>query len=257
VWGIGIHHDAAPAGMSLENRCRYAWENAQYRPIGALWLHTDGRVMVGATGATNTQGMGGPYKTSRGTIPLNAGNRYVLSIEASNNGIGEVWPEAQQDAYVKMCRVLCDWLTLDPKTDVFAHFEWTSRKYDPAGPSRYAAGVTKWNMPAFRSDVLAYGHVPDEPTSGEDADMLKIDLNPGTPQWVSMIISATTITHIVDGYHAAVLDRAGIRQENVDQRELEGILRSLRATNASPFASGASANPTLNSLWTTAQQRAA
>lgn len=153
VWGIGIHHDAAPAGTSLTTRCRYAWEQSPTRPIGAVWLHTDGSVVVGAAGATNTQGKGGPYQTSKGVIPLNAGNRYILSIEASNNGVGEVWPEVQQQAYVKMCAALCEWLKLDPKRDVFAHFEWTSRKIDPAGPSRYAAGANKWNMDAFRNDV--------------------------------------------------------------------------------------------------------
>jgi hypothetical protein len=153
--GIGVHHDAIKTGVSLAARCKGAWEISSTRPIGALWLHTDGSWMVGAAGATNTQGQGGPYRTSKGTIPLDQGNRFMLSIEASNNGVGEVWPEVMQDSYVRGCAALCKWLGLNPLTDVIAHFEWTTRKIDPAGPSRYAAGATKWNMPAFRSDVQA------------------------------------------------------------------------------------------------------
>lgn len=151
IRGIGIHHDAVRTGTSLNNRCSYAWNNSSIRPIGALWLHTDGTVMVGAAGATNTQGRGGPYATSRGTIPLDAGNRYMVSIEASNNGVGEKWPAAQQEAYVVLCKTLVDRLGLQPR-DVVAHFEWTGRKIDPWGPSKYA-GNGKWNMSSFRADV--------------------------------------------------------------------------------------------------------
>jgi hypothetical protein len=163
VWGIGVHHDAIRTGVPLLTRCTNAWNTAADRPIGALWLHTDGLWMVGAAGATNTQGKGGPYRTSKGVIPLDQGNRYMLSIEASNNGVGEVWPEVMQDSYVRGCAALCKWLGLNPLTDVIAHFEWTTRKIDPAGPSRYAAGANKWNMPAFRSDVAKIGAPPPPP----------------------------------------------------------------------------------------------
>ena len=88
--------------------------------------------------------------------------------------------------------------------------------------------------------------------------MVRIDLRPDTPQWVSMVIGATTITHIVDGYHAAVLAKANVARVVVDERDMEGILRSLRATNNSPFAPGmASANATLHAMWETAKLKAA
>lgn len=255
VWAIGVHHDAAPVGTSLETRCRYAWEQSSTRPIGALWLHTDGRVVVGAAGATNTQGRGGPVTTSKGVIPLDAGNRYMLSIEASNNGSGEVWPEAQQEAYVLLCRTLCDWLDLNPEMDVIAHFEYTSRKIDPAGPSRYAAGVNKWNMDAFRADVAYTPPVPI-PTPTGDADMLKIDLR--TPTWTSMLIGPTTITHIVDGFHAEVLVKGGVSQTDVTKRQVLGCLAALRATNASPFAPGKpGADAELHAAWEQARIRPA
>jgi hypothetical protein len=163
VLAIGVHHDASPDGTSLEDRCAYAWEQSSDRPIGALWLHTDGTVVVGAAGATNTQGKGGPYNCSKGTIPLDEGNKYMLSIEASNNGVGEVWPVVQQEAYALLCAVLCQELDLDPHIDVVAHFEWTTRKIDPAGNSRYAVGGNPWNMELFREDV-SRTLTPEPPT---------------------------------------------------------------------------------------------
>lgn len=175
VRAIGIHHDAGVTGTSLEARCRYAWEVSDTRPIGAMWLHTDGRVMVGAAGATNTQGKGGPVNTSRGTIPIDQGNRYMLSIEASNNGVGEPWPTVMQDAYVTLVAALVDALGLEVG-DVFAHFEWTTRKIDPAGPSRYATGSSSWNMDWFRSDVWSSTPTPPTPTPPGDTDMASTKL---------------------------------------------------------------------------------
>lgn len=174
VLGIGVHHDAIKTGTSLASRCRAAWDSEwnSTRPVGALWVHTDGTWMVGAAGATNTQGSGGPYEFSKGTVPKDAGNRYMLSIEASNNGIGEVWPEVQQDAYVRGCAAFCRWLDLDPVRDVIAHFEWTpGRKVDPAGASRYATGRLMWNMPKFRQDVASFSQpLPPNPPPPEEED---------------------------------------------------------------------------------------
>ena len=65
------------------------------------------------------------------------------------------------------------------RSHFFAHHEWApSRKIDPWGPSRYA-GMDRWNMNAFRDDVLfrwtdLYTTTPppiDPPPSEEDEDM--------------------------------------------------------------------------------------
>jgi len=101
---------------------------------------------------------------------------------------------------------------------------------------------------------------PPQPTTQEN-DMVRIDLNPGTPtapnpKWTSMVIGATTITHTVNGHHAAVLARAEVAQENVTKTELLGILLSLRATNASPFAPGKpAADADLHAAWQVAMTR--
>lgn len=169
--GIQVHHTASSGRYPL-NEMRYMWETASTKPIGAVYLEPNGTWTVGAAGATNTSGKGGPMVTSRGTVPLDAGNRFLLAIEAANPGDGTPWPEAQQDSYVKGCAALSrryfGGILLVPG-DCGAHFEWTSRKVDPAGSSRYAAGANKWNMTKFRADVvgaLAPPTTPNPPLPG-------------------------------------------------------------------------------------------
>ena len=167
VWAIGVHHTAS--NTSPANDLAYMLKNADAKPIGALYLARDGVITVCAAGATNTQGKGGPYKTSKGTIPKDAGNRYMLSIEAANAGTGEQWPEVQQVAYAKMCHVLVTKLGL-AWGDIVAHFEWTNRKYDPAGNSKYANGGALWDMDKFRGDCwLAYADETPPPPAPEPA----------------------------------------------------------------------------------------
>lgn len=241
VFAIGTHHDAGATGTPLDQRCRYAWESASDRPIGALWLHTDGQVVVGAAGATNTQGKGGPRQCSRGTIPLDQGNRYMLSIEASNNGVGEPWPTVMQDAYVALCHALMAEFDLSPG-DVVAHFEWTNRKIDPAGNSRYATGGASWNMDAFRGDVWLYNPAPTptppdpQPTPMGDDDMIRADYGvPGTDDWwARMLIGGVGITwvqgHANDGLDTLVPGHLWVQN---DQHMLD-LLATYKAIGPAP-----------------------
>ena len=147
VLAVQCHHTAS--STTPANDMDYMWRGSPDKPVGAIYLARDGKVTVGAAGATNTSGKGGPLRTSKGNIPLDAANRYVISIEAANNGTGEQWPQAQIDAYLKMVNALCaHYGLLVQPGDVNAHFEWTSRKIDPAGASPYASGGAKdrWNM---------------------------------------------------------------------------------------------------------------
>ena len=165
IYGIAVHHTAGNSDAPQD--CRYMWDNAALKPIGAIHLARDGSVTVGAAGQTNCQGLGGPFRTTQGVIPKDRGNSYAIAIEAANNGIGEPWPQAQQDAYVTLCAALCGAYGLRA-ADVFAHHEWTTRKIDPAGPSRYGTG--KWGMDACRADV-ADAMTPPQPPQPEDDHM--------------------------------------------------------------------------------------
>lgn len=165
VLGIQVHHTAS--NTTPKNDMAYMWLNAPAKPIGALYLDRTGRWTVGAAGATNTSGKGGPLLTTRGTIPLDAANRFVISIEAANRGDGEVWPDAQLRSYVKgvaaLARAYLGGVVRIPG-DVHSHFEWApTRKNDPAGNSWYATGASKWNMTQFRSDVNAAITPPQPP----------------------------------------------------------------------------------------------
>jgi N-acetylmuramoyl-L-alanine amidase len=176
LMGIVVHHTASQT--STPNDCNYMWNNSPDRPVGAIYLGRDGEIVVGAAGATNCAGKGGPYTTSKGTIPLDSGNSNTISIEAGNNGTGEAWPAAQQDAYVALVAALCDYYDFDPLRDVLSHFEWApDRKVDPAGNSRYATGSNKWNMNQFRADVKAKmgGGSTPPPDEEEEVTQEQID----------------------------------------------------------------------------------
>ena len=108
-WGIVCHHTASQTTPA--NDLSYM-VNADDGPISAGLLDRTGHFTAIAAGAANHAGKGGgtsdgggtPWRTTRGTIPGNDANRYAFGIEAANNGVGEPWPQAQQDAYVKMVR---------------------------------------------------------------------------------------------------------------------------------------------------------
>ena len=69
---------------------------------------------------------------SRGTVPLDKGNTTTWAIEAANNGVGQVWPQVQIDAFFKISNELNFKFGNQP-TDLFTHQAYTpGRKIDPA-----------------------------------------------------------------------------------------------------------------------------
>jgi len=148
IVAVQVHHTASKTTPA--NDQAYIWENADSEPIGACYLGRDGVWTVGCAGATNTSGSGGPL----GAIPVDAANRYVISIEAANDGVGEPWPFVQLDSYLRGVGALCTAYGLGTHhPDVHGHMEWTSRKVDPAGPSPWATGANSWDMDLFRADI--------------------------------------------------------------------------------------------------------
>jgi len=163
VRAIGTHHTAS--STTPERDTAWQYRNAPARPIGNMLIDREGRVILGAAGASNTQGRGGPVTTSKGVIPKDRGNLYFISIEAANNGTGAPWPAAQMNSYIKVCAALCEQWGLDPLRDIFSHWEWVNpsspnRKVDPAGPTPSMPDVggtagawPRWNDDAFRRRV--------------------------------------------------------------------------------------------------------
>jgi hypothetical protein len=113
-----------------------------------------------AAGATNTNGKGGPYRVSRGVVPVDQMNTYAVSIEAANDGVGEHWPVAQIDAYFTLSNALTAALGLDP-TDVCTHAVWApTRKIDPAKAE--AVDGDWWPRASNTSGTWVLGDIQDE-----------------------------------------------------------------------------------------------
>lgn len=178
VMGVIVHHTASGPSWDGKRDSDYLTFQHDVKPVGNLYLDRSGRWWVQAAGATNTAGKGGPWTTSRGTVPLDGANARTINVEAGNDGIGEPWPAGQQDSYVRGIAALCQGWDLGPLTDVAAHFEWTDRKCDPAGPSRWSGptgGCSErnwWQMDRFRADVNAMFTTnqggPDMPLTDDD-----------------------------------------------------------------------------------------
>ena len=176
LWGVLCHHTASQTSPASD--LSYMVYGSPDAPVSNGLLDRTGTFTVIAGGASNHGGKGGgssdgggtPWVTSKGTIPGNSANSYAFGIEAANNGVGEPWPQAQQDAYVVMVRALTGAYGLNPMTDVRSHHEWTPpRKIDPRGPSRWqpANSSTPWDMHLFRAEV---GQLPAPPIDIEDDD---------------------------------------------------------------------------------------
>lgn len=194
LWAVFCHHTASTTDPDSD--CAWEWDYADDRPIGNMHLDRDGRVTIGAAGAANTQGKGGPWQTSSGTIPLDKGNCYGIAIEAANAGTGEPWPAAQTSAYVELVAALADWYGLDVTRDCFSHALWcepscAGRKIDPAGPSPWAQGSATWDWDAFRASAAACLEEDNMALSADDIDRI-------AAATVDRLLAASTTDPTVD-----------------------------------------------------------
>ena len=167
---VMVHHTASSAGADPASDVAYICRTADAAPLANLYLSRSGAWTVCAAGASNTNGSGSAWWP--GGPADDSMNSAAIGIEAGNDGVGEPWPIVQQDSYLAGVAALCAAYGI-PVDHVRAHFEWTDRKVDAAGPSMYAAGATSWNMDLFRTDVAAWttdpppDPVPPDPPIGD------------------------------------------------------------------------------------------
>jgi N-acetylmuramoyl-L-alanine amidase len=155
---IMTHHTASGRssdGWSDANYCTFGDDDA---PLCNIYLSRVPEIFVCAAGGTNTNGTG---HDPCGRIGDDTMNSSAIGIEAGNDGVGEIWNERQQAAYVALVAELGAAYGIAP-AQCHAHFEWTSRKIDCAGPSEWALSGS-WNMNAFRADVELAGTTPTPP----------------------------------------------------------------------------------------------
>lgn len=230
VRAIGIHHTASPISTTREQAVDRLWKIAPLRPVSNIYVDRDGSITVGAAGSANTMGKGGPLQCSRGRIPLDAGNAYMIAIEAGNNGIGEPWPTKMIDAYLWLCARLCDGYALDVTRDIFGHHGYCQpscpgRKIDPRGPTPGyptlgPTPLTIWSDIAFRELVA---QVP-----GDD-DMLQL-MRPAGSTFVGMR-DGLTIIHVIDGNVLAAIEANGrmvepVMNDDFDWQIMKGLVYS-------------------------------
>lgn len=209
-WVVMWHHTASQT--TPDNDVSYII-GADTAPISNLYLARDGRVYVCAAGATNTNGQGGPFTVSRGTVPVDKMNEYAVSIEMANSGVGEPFPQVQIDSAFTASIALTNWLGLRP-TDVGTHVAWTTRKIDPAtaaavqGPwkPRSINSSGSWNLDDLRAELTARAAQTPPPTK-EDDQMYLATLTDGTVVVVGSAVRPVSSDEIAPGGPYADLPR--------------------------------------------------
>ena len=214
-WCVMWHHAASAPGSSAAAIADYASFGSDVAPVCNLVLGRDGAVIVCAAGATNTNGAGGPYTVSRGTIPVDQMNTHAIGIEAVNSGVGEPWPQVQIDAYFTINNALTAAYGLEPG-DLCTHAVWApGRKIDPAtaaavqGPWRPAAVNTSgtWALEDVQNEARRRAASSAPPTYQEDDPMYLATLADGTVCVVGSAVRPVSGDEIAAGGPFAALPR--------------------------------------------------
>lgn len=239
VW----HHTASSATPASDlNYMIHVSDNA---PVGNLLLDRDGVVWPIAGGAANTQGKGGPWYFSRGVCPIDEGNSRLFGLEVANNGVGEVWPVDQIDAYFIVSNVLNAHFGNRPD-DVVTHYMYApDRKIDPAkatsvqGPwvPRANNSSGTWDLFNIQNECIRRWAPPNPvPTPTGDTDMIRLDYGyPGIDDWwTRMVLAGCEITW-VQGHANDQLDETipGHIQVRNDEHMID-LLKTFRAIGSVP-----------------------
>jgi len=157
---VMAHHTASGPSSDGWPDVEYMTWHADAAPLCQLYISRVPEIFVCAAGATNTNGSG---IDPCGLADDDTMNTHAIGIEAANNGVGEPWPEAQQDCYVRLCDELTDAYDIG-HAQIHSHQEYApGRKIDPAGESRWADNADVWAMAEFRADVATGNTPPPEP----------------------------------------------------------------------------------------------
>lgn len=188
------HHTAS--STSPQNDVNFMFFGSQDRPVGNMLLDRGGEVWIGAAGAANTAGKGGPWTGTRGTVPADQANSRTWAIEAANNGVGEAWPQAQIDAYFACSNELNRRFGNVPG-DIFNHHTWApTRKIDPAaadavqGPWRPASSTSSgtWRQ----TDVTAEANRRNQEDDVTADDIERIAQRTADLVWARVTTDART-----------------------------------------------------------------
>lgn len=202
------HHTASPASAHTDhNKCRGEARQLQLaepnEPTSNTATCTHGTWFVIAAGPTNTNGTGEDKWHPVGDknhVPANSMNSYAIGNEMMNNGVGERYSDVMLNNTIIGTAAICLAYGIQPFNNR-AHFEWTGRKIDPAGPCKFAKlsdPYLRWDMGEWRSAIaeeMARQHQrpPVPPPVGDD-NMMQVFRCAESPAYVAW-----------DGVDAAVI----------------------------------------------------
>lgn len=151
VWGVVVHHTGD--NFTSTDLIRYG-HSALKGLLSQVHLARNGKATLVGVGVAWHAGVG-----SWPGLPANNANWHTIGIEAVSNG-QTPWPEAQLDAYYRICAAICWVLDVD-SSRVIGHKEWgkSQGKWDP--------GLIDMN--AFRKNVQKY---IDNPPFKEDVELM-------------------------------------------------------------------------------------
>lgn len=228
-----VHHTASRPASDGQRDVDYIIAGSSVAPIANIYTDRNGVVWACAAGATNTNGAGSD--TWGGGVPANRMNEYAIGNEIANDGVGEPYPLAQQESVLRSSVAICAAYGISTN-NVRGHFEWTSRKIDPSGPSRWAPYGGKWSMNLFRHhvDVALVTPPPTPPMQGE-IEMIAVDHKPNTPQWTSLTFTGTHLAWTQGG--ADLIMRRPptvVARQEVNDFELDALIASCETTTVCP-----------------------
>jgi hypothetical protein len=164
--GVVWHHDATPPRSNPRSVAQMIQTgHARLRgPLSQISLDRRGVWWVVASGVANHAGAGAlPWNGERG-------NTRTVGIEASNDGLGERWPDHQVDSYIRGTAAILRHLGHDQTRLTTHHAYAPGRKIDPAGPSLIAPEGGTWPLAACRAEVAR--HLGDDVLTTEQARKL-------------------------------------------------------------------------------------
>lgn len=164
VDGVVCHHTAGWGDMHIVRDGRPGLDG----PLSQIWLQRTGRIWIVAAGRC--------WHNAPSTS-LGHTNGHSIGIEAENDG-HTPWPEAQLDAYHRLCAALCLEFGL-PASTVKGHKEVNTSKVDPH----------TLDMREFRAEVARLMKTgPGKPKETP----IKIVLKDGVPQWPGRVLKLDT-----------------------------------------------------------------
>ena len=166
VWAVFAHHTASSTSRRTTTRRTCGIRRRAISRSGRSCWTAPARCGSGRPGRRTVKARAARIRRRTARSRSIRATRTGSPSRPPTTGTGEPWPIAQQTAYVTLCKALCDAYGMDPTRDICAHFEWTDRKIDPAGPSDYATGSDSWDMDMFRADCAAC----DLTTNGDGDD---------------------------------------------------------------------------------------